>query len=303
MKFEDFRHMDGSVTLDLNAYADTILANMAEYIPAGKGVSLPMARGLKMSKAQAPQTEAEQQFMQDIPYRSAIGMLMFLVNAVRIDLVTATNFCARYMSNPGPAHWRAVQQILKRLQTVPHARIRYQRPADPANYNVLVAYCDSDHASDVDDRRSTLGHVHFLNGGPIAWATRKQKSASSSSAESEFKATHSCTLDTVAFRMLLDELGYTQFNPTVEYGDNDACSAFVKDPVLHGRMKHIDIAYHVVKDYQADGHILAARVDTADNIADSLTKPTGHPTYARFCSEVIVFDEFSLALEDEDDDA
>ena len=86
----------------------------------------------------------------------------------------------------------------------------------------------------------------------------------------------------------------------MEYGDNDACSAFVKDPVLHGRMKHIDIAYHVVKDYQADGHILAARVDTADNIADSLTKPTGHPTYARFCSEVIVFDEFPLALEDDE---
>jgi transposase InsO family protein len=278
MRFTDNRMIDGSITLDLNDYANTILDKLAEHIPRGKGTALPMARSTKLSVAQCPTTLEEQAYMADIPYRSVIGMLMYLVNAVRLDLSLAVNFCARYMSNPGPAHWQALQRILKRLQTVPHARLRYCRPADPMMANTLIAYCDSDHASDIDDRRSTSGHLHFFNGAPIAWKVNKQKSGSSSSAESEFKACHSVTLDSVAYRMVLAELGYAQSDPTTQFGDNDASNAFVKDPVLHGRMKHIDIAYHIVKDYAADGVIAPVRIDTDDNLADSLTKPTGDPT-------------------------
>ena len=109
-------------------------------------------------------------------------------------------------------------------------------------------------------------------------------------------------MDTIAERMFYTELGYPIHAPTVQFGDNDASNAFVKDPVLHGRMKHIDIAYHVVKDYQADGQIVMARVATDANVADSLTKPTGHPTYGRFCSAVIVFEELALPEDVNEDD-
>ena len=83
-----------------------------------------------------------------------------------------------------------------------------------------------------------------------------------------------------------------------------ASNAFVKDPVLHARMKHIDIAYHIVKDYAADGVIAPVRIDTDDNLADSLTKPTGDPTYSQFCSAVLVYEPNALPIdwEDSEDD-
>jgi hypothetical protein len=116
--------------------------------------------------------------------------------------------------------------------------------------NRLIAYVDSDHATDPDDRKSTSGYVIFCNSGPIAWASSKQKSTSSSTAESEFKAMHKVSQEVMFLRQLIQVLGYgDSLEPSDILEDNVACEQYVRNPVLHGRMKHIDIAYHVVKDW------------------------------------------------------
>ena len=115
-----------------------------------------------------------------LPYRSIIGILMYLVNAIRLDLAFSVNTCARFMANPGPAHWAALQRILKRLQTAPHARICYGAPSDPDLRNGIIAYGDADFANDIDDRNSMSGGISFVNGGPVWWMSRKQKSQASS---------------------------------------------------------------------------------------------------------------------------
>ena len=44
-----------------------------------------------------------------------------------------------------------------------------RRPLDNGK-NLLQTFADSDHAAD-ETRRSTIGNVIMLNGGPIAWTS------------------------------------------------------------------------------------------------------------------------------------
>ena len=38
----------------------------------------------------------------------------------------------------------------------------------------LIAYSDSDHARDIDDKKSTSGYVFLLSDGVVSWSSKKQ---------------------------------------------------------------------------------------------------------------------------------
>ena len=287
LRVSDTRADNGRISLDLNAYTELLLTRHADCL-SGRSSSTPLPHGTILSKTMCPTTEEERMEMRTIPYRPVIGETMYLANALRLDIMFATNLCARYMSNPGRQHWDALQHLLKYLARVPQAYLEYSPPAAHLR-NRLVAYVDSDHATDPDDRKSTSGYVIFCNSGPIAWASSKQKSTSSSSAESEFKAMHKVSQEVMFLRQLLRELGYGDpREPTDILEDNIACEQYVRNPVLHGRMKHIDIAYHVVKDWHADGQIRALRVPSASNLADGMTKIVSPQLHRQFVHGTLV---------------
>ena len=58
--------------------------------------------------------------MKTIPYREAVGSLLWLSNGTRPDVAFAGNQVARYMENPGVKHWNAVLRILKCLKGTLH---------------------------------------------------------------------------------------------------------------------------------------------------------------------------------------
>jgi len=49
--------------------------------------------------------------------------------------------------------------------------------------------------------------------------------------------------------------------------------ALAKNPVSHGRTKHIDIRHHFIRNEVEDGRITLVYCRTEDMIADILTKP------------------------------
>jgi hypothetical protein len=55
--------------------------------------------------------------------------------------------------------------------------------------------------------------------------------------------------------------------------DNNSAIALMKNPVFHGRSKHIDVKFHFIRECVERGQINVKKVNTLDQKADALTKP------------------------------
>jgi hypothetical protein len=74
-------------------------------------VSTPLHPGLRLNMSQCPQTPEDDELMRDKPYVSAVGVLMYLAIATRPDIAHAVGVLCRFMSKPGPAHWKAAKHL------------------------------------------------------------------------------------------------------------------------------------------------------------------------------------------------
>nr|GEV88231.1 retrotransposon protein, putative, Ty1-copia subclass [Tanacetum cinerariifolium] len=60
----------------------------------------PMQEKLRLSKSQGASTPAELKRMQNVPYASAVGFIMYVVRCTRLDVVFAPNVTSRFQQNP-----------------------------------------------------------------------------------------------------------------------------------------------------------------------------------------------------------
>ena len=56
------------------------------------------------------------------------------------------------------------------------------------------------------------------------------------------------------------------------YCDSQSAMFLAKNPAYHSRTKHIDVQYPFVRDMVESMKVLLEKVDTLENVADSLTK-------------------------------
>ncbi|GKB51624.1 retrovirus-related pol polyprotein from transposon TNT 1-94 [Tanacetum coccineum] len=70
--------------------------------------------------------------------------------------------------------------------------------------------------------------------------------------------------------------------------DNTSAIAISNNPVLHSRMKHIDIRYHFIRDHILKGYIELHFIPTQYQLADIFTKPLDEPTFKRLIVELVL---------------
>lgn len=76
----------------------------------------------------------------------------------------------------------------------------------------------------------------------------------------------------VWLRNLLTEITGAKHGPVVIYIDNKSAINLAKNPVFHGRSKHIDICYHFIPECVNRGEIVIKHIPTDEQRADVLTK-------------------------------
>ena len=64
-----------------------------------------------------------------------------------------------------------------------------------------------------------------LNGGPVIFKSKYQRTAALSTAEAEYMALSMCTQNILWTRMLMADLGFEQKNPTVIWEHNQGAIA------------------------------------------------------------------------------
>nr|AAZ28935.1 polyprotein [Phanerochaete chrysosporium RP-78] len=245
--------------------------NMADSNP----VSVPMDPNTRLQKTpDAPPP--------DFPYREAVGSLMYAAVGTRPDISYAVQTLSQFCERPSTAHWTALKRVLRYLKGTAEWGIIYKAPEAQTTPIEVVGYSDADWGANPDDQKSISGYVFLLGGAPVCWASRKQKSVALSSMEAEYMAGSTAASQALWCRMLLEELGFAQPNPTLLYMDNQSALALARNTGTQGRAKHIDIRYHFLRDKISSKEISVAHCPGEDNPADIFTKPLARQKFEHF---------------------
>ena len=77
----------------------------------------------------------------------------------------------------------------------------------------------------------------------------------------------------------MTDLNERQEDGTTIYCDNISSIALSKNPVFHGRSKHIEIKYHFIRELVENGDIKMEFCKSEQQLADIFTKPLGIGTF------------------------
>ena len=76
--------------------------------------------------------------------------------------------------------------------------------------------------------------------------------------------------------------------PTIIWEDNVACKNWCENPVNHAKQKHIDVAFHFVREQQTEFNTLVIQtISGSDNPADLGTKPLPFPALERYIRQMM----------------
>lgn len=216
-------------------------------------------------------------------FKQIIGSLMYFT-AMRPDLVFTVSLLSRFMSCPTNLHLQVAKIILRYVRGTLNYGILYQKHE---TYD-LIGYTDSDYAGDLGDMKSTSGYTFMLSGGAIAWSSKKQPIVALSSTQVEFVATAACAFQAVWMRRILEELGRQQKGNIVIFCDNSSMNNLSKNPMVHGRSKHIDVRFHFLRELSKEGVIDFQFCRSQDQVADLMTKSLKSKVFQGFRRDLVV---------------
>lgn len=103
-----------TISLSQRSYIDSITRHFS--FEDLKPISTPMDPNIKLSTSQNASTAPEFAVMHHVPYREAVGALMYAMLGTHPDISFAMTTVAKFSSNPGLPHWEAVKRIYRYLK-------------------------------------------------------------------------------------------------------------------------------------------------------------------------------------------
>ena len=258
----------GVLGLSQKAYINKVLERYR--MDKSTASPVPIQRGDSFSRSQCPQNDLERKEMENIPYASVVGSLMYAQTCTRPDISFAVGMLGRYQSNPGVHHWKAAKKVLRYLQGTKEHMLIYRR----SNNLEVIGYSDSDYAGCVDTRKSTFGYLFLLADGAISWKSAKQSVIATSTMEAEFVACFEATIQSLWLRNFISGLGIVDSiaKPLRIYCDNTAAVFFSKNDRYTKGANHMDLKYLSVKEEVQNQRVSIVHIGPDHMIADPLTK-------------------------------
>ncbi|KAG7348654.1 hypothetical protein IV203_017359 [Nitzschia inconspicua] len=156
----------------------------------------------------------------------------------------------------------------------------------------VIAYCDSDFAGDMGNRRSITGFLISLFGVPISWKSKQQGGVTLSSSEAEYYAISEVSMELKFIVMVMDFLDIEPGGRMKVFVDSIGAIHLANNASSGSRTKHIDsdTRFHFVRELtQGDDKIIDIEfVRSKDNQSDIFTKNTSNDTFWRLKSVYIM---------------
>ncbi|GKA33172.1 hypothetical protein Tco_0719539, partial [Tanacetum coccineum] len=168
------------------AYIEKILKQY--HMENSKRGNIPMQEKLRLSKSQVASIPPELKRMQNVPYASAVGSIMYDVRCTRPDVANTKDMFLVYKGD--------LKQELR-----------------------VSCYTDAGYLTDAHDPKSQTGYVFILNRGAVDWKSAKQSIFATSSAEAEYIAAYDASNEVVWVRKFISGLGVVPIikEPIIHY--------------------------------------------------------------------------------------
>jgi len=240
-------------------------------------------------------------------YQGLIGILRWIVELGRVDVVTEVAMMSSFMANPREGHLNQVFHIFAYLKkhmrsalvfddTLPDLSrftftdcdwsefypgakepIPTDRPKPRGNSVTVTCWVDASHAGCRVTRRSHTGIFIFVNRALIGWYSKRQNTVESSTFGSEFVAMRTAVDQIEALRYKLRMFGVPIDGPAAVICDNEGVVKNTTAPESTLKKKHTAICYHRCREAVAAGTISVAQCASKQNLADIATKCVAGP--------------------------
>jgi len=190
-----------------------------------KIVSTPLATHFKLSGAMSLKSEHEKKYMENVPYSSAVGSLMYLMVCTRPNIAQVISVVSRYLACLGRGHWETIKWIFRYLKGTINAHLEF------GGNKILTSYVDSDFGGDLDKRKSLTSYVFILGGCAISWKSTLQSTVALSSTKAEYMAITEAIKEAIWLNAFLGD-------PIMVFCDNQSVVHLTNDRIFHERTKH-----------------------------------------------------------------
>lgn len=184
-----------------------------------------------------------------IPYREAIGSLLYLTGTTRPDIAFAVGYLSRFQENPTLDNWEKIKRIFRYLNGTQKLGLKYQGKTTD-----LEAFSDASFA-DCEEAKSTGGYVLKLFGDTVAWKSKKQRCVALSTCEAEYVAMSNAFQEAIGLDLTLRRVLERSLLPITLKCDNTAAVTCATTSGQN-RLRHITfITEHYVKECVKENHV------------------------------------------------
>lgn len=236
-------------------------------------------------------------------YQSLIGALQWVITIGRFDIMTAVMTLSSFRAAPRRGHLDRAKRIYGYLSCMRNAaicirtkepdfsaipdpdhdwkysvygdtkeEIPHDAPKPLGKFVTTVHYVDANLMHCTLTGKSVTGILHFLNGTPIEWYSKKQATVETATFGSEYTAARTCVEQIIDLRLTLRYLGVPIREKSYVFGDNKTVVDTASTP--HGKLnkRHTALSYHRVREAVASGMVGFYHIPGEFNAADIVSK-------------------------------
>ena len=212
--------------------------------------------------------------------------LLYLVKHSRPDISNAVRELSKVLDGPSEAAFKEMLRVVKYVLDTKNYALKIH-PKWNDNKWQMVAYSDSDWATDPETRISIAGYIVYFCGVPISWRSKGMKCVALSSTEAEFIALSEVVKEIRFIYQVLTSIGIEIELPIIVHVDNIGAIFMSKTVSVSQRTKHVDIRSRFVNEFIEEGFIKVIFVKSNENISDLFTKNLGSELFNKHAQKIV----------------
>lgn len=151
----------------------------------------------------------------------------------------------QFNSSPTRTHFACAKGVLRYLAGTVHLCLQFPTPSSESP--PLPSTCglsDADWASDEKDRKIISGYCFFFLDSLVSWSSRKQRTISTSSTESEYYALTNTIKEAIWLKLFMSLTSLPVPTPFPLFCDNQSTCTIANTNTISSCTKHIDVRHH-----------------------------------------------------------